>query len=214
MEETVGVQDQVSTAYGGFNRIDFFKDGSRTVVPLTLSESRFRELNSHLMLLYTGIMRTASDVAKSYVMDLDRKHAELKKLGQMVDESVSILNSSGNLSAFGELLDEAWHAKKALSEQISSPLIDEVYAEALSAGAMGGKLMGAGGGGFMLIFAPPEAQRRITERLHKLLSVPFEFERLGSQVIVFEPERDYFAAEQNRAMQSINSFVEAEDGKV
>jgi D-glycero-alpha-D-manno-heptose-7-phosphate kinase len=213
MEETVGVQDQVATAYGGFNRIDFLQDGSRTVVPLTLSESRFGELKSHLMLFYTGIMRTASDVAKSYVTDLDRKHIQLKKFGQMVDESVSILNSRGDLLAFGELLDEAWHVKKSLSERISSPPIDDVYAEALSAGAVGGKLIGAGGGGFMLFFAPPEAQRRIAQRLHKLLCVPFEFERLGSQVIFFEPERDYSAAEQDRARQPIASFVESDDGK-
>ena len=211
MEETVGSQDQVATVYGGFNRIVFSQDGSRTVVPITLSESRFDELNSHLMLFYTGITRTASDVARSYVADLGRKHRELQRLVQMVDESVSILNGHGDLLAFGELLDEAWEVKKTLGDQISNSRIDEVYREALSAGATGGKLMGAGGGGFMLIFAPPEAQPRIRERLHKMLSIPFEFERSGSQVIFFEQERDYSAVEQSRARQAIASFGESEE---
>ena len=126
----------------------------------------------------------------------------------LVDESISILNGSHDLAAFGELLHESWLAKKSLSSDVTNSEVDELYRQARAAGAIGGKLIGAGGGGFMLLFVPPGRQKRVRERLNNLLFVPFKFEFSGSQIIFFEPEQDYSAEEKHQARQSIRAFRE------
>jgi D-glycero-alpha-D-manno-heptose-7-phosphate kinase len=208
LKETVGSQDQVCAAYGGLNHINFLTNGDVSVRPLTISEERLRELNLHLMLFYTGIKRTASEVASSYVNDLGARTAQLKQLKALVEQSIDILNRGGDLGRFGNLLHEAWEAKRSISAKISNPAVDELYAQARSAGALGGKLLGAGGGGFILLFVPPERQAAVRDRLGKLIHVPFEFEYGGSQIIFFDREQDYAEQDLARANQPIDAFRE------
>jgi D-glycero-alpha-D-manno-heptose-7-phosphate kinase len=165
LKETVGSQDQVSAAYGGLNHIVFHPNGEIAVQPMTLAPHRVAELNSHLMLFYTGIKRTASDVAASYVSRIDDSKRQLRVLKDMVQESIGILNSSEDIRSFGSLLHEAWQAKRSLSAAVSNPEVDAIYETAMSAGAIGGKITGAGGGGFLLLFVPPPRQADVKEAL-------------------------------------------------
>ncbi len=208
LKETVGSQDQVCAAYGGVNHINFHTNGDVSVRPLTVPEERLRELNSHLMLFYTGIKRTASDVASTYVNNLDARMAQLKRLKSFVDQSLQILSGPGDLAEFGKLLHEAWEAKRSMSNKISNQSVDELYAQARLAGALGGKLLGAGGGGFLLLFAPPECHDGLREKLGKLIHVPFEFEYSGSQVIFFDREEDYSEQDRARVGREIEAFRE------
>jgi len=211
MKETVGSQDQVCAAYGGVNQINFLQNGDFTVQPMTLSQARLDELNSHLMLFYTGIKRTASNVASSYVVSMEAKAAQLRRLREYVDRAVGILNSGADLIRFGELPHQAWLAKRELSDKVSNASVDTLYEEARAAGAIGGKLLGAGGGGFMLLFVPPDKQAKVRRQFKRLLQVPFEFEFSGSQIIFFELEEDYAKYEKERARRKIDAFRELED---
>jgi D-glycero-alpha-D-manno-heptose-7-phosphate kinase len=208
LKETVGSQDQVSAAYGGFNHISFLPNGTFSVRPITLTQERLKELNSHLMLFYTGIKRTSADVAESYVNDMEARRRQLRIMKDLIEESISILNNGDDLCGFGELLHEAWQAKRSLSPAVSNSFVDEIYASAISAGAVGGKLTGAGGGGFMLLFAPPSRQKEIREKLNTLIHVPFKIEFSGSQIIFFDSEEDYSREEKERTSRSIESFRE------
>jgi len=191
LKETVGSQDQVCAAYGGFNHICFSTSGDISVRPVILPHSRLEELSASLMLFYTGIKRTAADVADTYVPNLDAKKRQLRLLREMVDEALEVLGGSGSLGDFGKLMHESWQAKKSLSTAVSSSAIDAMYEAALRAGALGGKITGAGGGGFLLLFVPPENRARVRESLTDLLHVPFEFEAGGSRVIFYDPDPDY-----------------------
>jgi D-glycero-alpha-D-manno-heptose-7-phosphate kinase len=208
LKENVGSQDQVATAYGGLNHISFLPNGEISVRPITITVGRIKELNSHLMLFYTGIARTSSAVAESYVNNVDNRKRQLRVLKDLVDESVAVLNGSQNIRLFGDLLHEGWLTKRELSAEVTNSHIDEIYDCARSAGALGGKLLGAGGGGFILFFAPPETQPILREKLSKLICVPFEFEFSGSQIIFFDPEADYSAEEKDRANREIGQFQE------
>jgi len=208
LKETVGSQDQVSAAYGGFNHISFLPNGELSVRPMTIPAARVQELNSHLMLFYTGTKRTASKVADSYVTNINDRKRQLRILKDMVEESVGILNGQQDIRAFGELQHEAWQIKRSLSAKVSNSEVDQIYDQAISAGAIGGKLTGAGGGGFMLLFVPPVRQNDVKEALNKLIHVPFKFEFSGSQIIFYDAEPDYTAEEKYRAQQSIQAFRE------
>ena len=208
LKETVGSQDQILAAYGGFNHITFLPNGDFSIRPMTLTADRIWELSSHLMLFYTGIKRTASDIADSYVNDIQSRTRQFSIMKDLVEEAISILNSGQDVTGFGELLHEAWQAKRSLSSQVSNPHVDDIYEQAISAGAVGGKLTGAGGGGFLLLFVPPDRQAGVKEKLNRLLHVPFEFEFSGSQIIFFDPEEDYTVQEKARASQTIQPFVE------
>jgi D-glycero-alpha-D-manno-heptose-7-phosphate kinase len=209
LKETVGSQDQVMAAHGGFQRVEFLSDGEIRVTPLTLRPDRLKALNSHLMLFFTGIKRTATTIAESYASDVASVEKQLRTMGSMVDEAFQILAGSSDLATFGNLLHEAWRAKRSLSKQVSNPVIDEIYATARSAGALGGKLIGAGGGGFMLLFAHPADHDRIRERLAKLVHVPFRFERAGSRIIFFDRGEDYAAQAQQRLLKPVETFRES-----
>lgn len=210
LKETVGSQDQVSAAYGGFNHIAFLPNGEISVRPITVSAGRMRELNAHLMLFYTGIKRTASNIADSYVFDIECKKRQLRMMKDLLEESLSLLTGGQNILGFGELLHEAWEAKRSLSNAVSNTEVDAIYHRARSAGAVGGKLTGAGGGGFMLLFAPPQAQKRIRQTFKNLIHVPFNFEFSGSQIIFCDHQQeDYSQLEKERADQSIEAFREA-----
>jgi D-glycero-alpha-D-manno-heptose-7-phosphate kinase len=208
MKEVVGSQDQALAAYGGFNHIVFLRSGEISVTPMTITHQRSQELNSHLMLFYTGIKRTASDIAQDYVQDLKSKEREMRLIGMLVTQGISILTGEHDIGEFGKLLHECWQVKRTLSARVSNPYVEELYQQAVSAGAIGGKLIGAGGGGFMLLFVRPQDQSRARERLNKLIYVPFSFEHSGSQTIFFDPEEDYSAMEEARANQNIPAFEE------
>jgi len=192
IKENVGSQDQVTTAFGGFNKIEF--DGSQEfqVQPITLSSKKYNLLQNHLMLYFTGFSRTASDLAKEQIKMTPHKQEELKRMAEMVDESIDILNGSDSeLTDFGKLLHESWMIKRELTNKITTPYIDNIYEKARKAGALGGKLLGAGGGGFVLFFVEPKKQKNVKEKLRNLLYVPFKFEQLGSQIIYYAQEEEY-----------------------
>jgi D-glycero-alpha-D-manno-heptose-7-phosphate kinase len=214
LKENVGSQDQVCAAYGGVNLISFYPNGDISVRPVTLTPQRQRELESHLMLFYTGIMRTASDIAASFISQLAQRTETLRRMRELVDASSEILSGAGDINEFGRLLHEAWLAKRSLSEKVSNSQVDFLYQEALDAGAVGGKLLGAGGGGFMLLFVPPEKQTALRSRLNKLIHVPFEFEFAGSQIIFFEPGEDFTEHYRARQQQQIAAFQELEGPSV
>ncbi len=187
--ENVGSQDQISASFGGLNRIDFKQDDRFDVQPLLISECRKEELQSHLMLCFTGFSRIADAIAKSKIENFKYRHMELTSMQEMVDEAISILSSTNvSIEEFGKLLDQSWKYKRRLSDKVSTPQIDHIYEEAMRAGAIGGKIMGAGGGGFMLLFAKPEDQPAIRERLKKLVHVTFGFEDAGSRVVLYQPK--------------------------
>ena len=213
LKEIVGSQDQVSAAVGGFNKITFAPNGQIRVSPILLPSARLDQLDSHLMLFYTGIVRTASRIAATYVTDINDKRRQLRILKDLVDESVEILASDKDISVFGELLGEAWHVKRSLGAGISTSEVDSLYARARQAGAIGGKLTGAGGGGFLMLFVPPEKQQTVRECLPELVHVPFRFESSGSQIIFFDPEEDFSAVEEDRAKRTIRKFCELEDSE-
>lgn len=181
--ECVGSQDQIAAAYGGFNLIEFKRDGDFIVNPINLSTDRLEELNSHLILFFTGFSRIASDIAKSKVANFAVRHNELREIRSQVDEALNILSTGRDIKEFGLLLDKAWQIKRNLSEKISSDKIDQIYARAKAIGALGGKILGAGGGGFMLIFASQEKHNAIIETLKELIHVPFRFEDNGTKII-------------------------------
>ena len=191
--ENVGSQDQTAAAFGGFNRIDFLPHGDITVSPVAISSKRLRDLEKHLMLFFTGFVRNASDIAAEQIKNTPNKEVELKKMRGMVDEAVRILKDEhSELDDFGRLLHESWLLKPGLASKISNSLIDQIYDDAFRAGALGGKVLGAGGGGFVLFFVPPERRERVKKELGKMLHVPFNFENGGSQVLYHQKENALF----------------------
>jgi D-glycero-alpha-D-manno-heptose-7-phosphate kinase len=195
LKENVGCQDQVMTAYGGLNHVIFHPGGDFSVHPVPMSASRVRELNDHMMLFYTGFDRTASTVAGTYINSMADNKRQLRITADLVNEGISILNGNSDLKGWGELLHEGWMAKRSLSSKVSTPALDELYAAARSAGAIGGKLTGAGGGGFLLLCVPPDLRKKVRERLSHLIHVPFKFEFSGSQIIFFHPQEEYSTTE-------------------
>jgi D-glycero-alpha-D-manno-heptose-7-phosphate kinase len=191
IRENVGAQDQTLAAHGGFVRIDFGGGHGIRVSPVTVSPDRLQHLQQHLMLVFTGFARTASEVAAEQLQMTPHKQAELKAMHGLVGSAIDILNSDADISEFGNLLHETWSLKRRLSSRITLPELDSIYEAARDAGAIGGKLLGAGGGGFFLFFARPEDQPRIRQRLKGLLHVPFGFDTSGSQIIFYDPESLY-----------------------
>jgi D-glycero-alpha-D-manno-heptose-7-phosphate kinase len=208
LKETVGSQDQVLAAHGGFNHVNFMPGGEISLRPVTLSADRVSELNDHLMLMYTGIKRTAASVAESYVNDVEARRRQLRIMKDMVDEAISILSAGHDIRAFGELMHEAWLNKRSLSHLVSNSQVDEAYEAARSAGALGGKLTGAGGGGFLVLFVPPEKRETVRSVLSPMIHVPFKFDYSGSQIIYFSHEEDYSSEEKVRDGQERRVFTE------
>ena len=188
IREDVGSQDQVSAAFGGLNRIEFRRDGSFDVAPMVLPAERLAVLQSHLMLCFTGLSRIASEVARSQIENMDKREKELKIMQGLVDQAISVLQSkAASIEEFGKLLHESWTYKRQLSDKVSNSGIDEFYEAARTMGAIGGKLLGAGGGGFFLLFARPGDHKAIREKFSRLVHVPFRFENAGSRVVLYQP---------------------------
>ena len=184
IKENVGSQDQVMSAFGGFNRVDFSESGLQ-VKPITIDKEKLQELQSHLMLFFTGISRTASQIAGEQIRQIPKKKLELTEMYKMVDQGINILNSNTDVLDFGRLLHESWMLKRSLTEKVSTLYIDYIYDKAMKAGATGGKILGAGGGGFILFFIKPELQDGLKAALPGLLNIPFQFENTGSQIIYY-----------------------------
>lgn len=212
LKESVGSQDQVMAAYGGLNYVRFLPDGEIVVRPLTIPRSRVDELNQHLMLFYTGIKRTASSVASSYVNGLSNRRSEFQKLGEYLEEGVALLESpNADLTPFGRLLHDAWMIKRNLSGSVSNSIVDLIYDRARQNGAIGGKLLGAGGGGFVLLFVPPDCRQQIRAALADFICVPTKIEFSGSQIILFNPESEYAEEQRGPSLERMPVFRELDE---
>lgn len=180
IKDKVGSQDQVACATGGINIIHFGQDGSIRSEPVEISDERRALLNSRMMLFYTGTSRLASEVAGQVIADLEKRQTTLRQMHSLVFDAAALLRSDRDLDDFGRMLHETWKAKRSLSSVISNERIDQIYESARQAGALGGKLLGAGASGFMVFYVPPEAQARVRAALGALLDVPFQFDREGT----------------------------------
>jgi D-glycero-alpha-D-manno-heptose-7-phosphate kinase len=192
LREAVGSQDQIAAAFGGFNRINFNQDGSFDVKQVVMAPERLAALQQHCALFFTGFARTASEIAKEQIKMTPHRKRELNLMYQLVNEAEAVVtNSNRPIEDFGRLMHDSWQLKKSLTNNITNSELDEIYEAGVSAGALGGKLLGAGGGGFMLFFVPPERRKELRQRLKNLLCVPFSFSNRGSHVVVYEPEQVY-----------------------
>ncbi|MBQ8189972.1 MAG: kinase [Lachnospiraceae bacterium] len=185
--ESGGVQDQIAASFGGLNRINFDASGY-SVNPVIISPERKNLLNRNLMLFFTGFSRFSSDIQVEAEKSLKSKQAQLLEMLSLVDDAENVLTSKCDLNEFGRLLDYTWKLKRGITSKVSTDSIDAVYEKAINAGATGGKLLGAGGGGFLLFYVEPEKQKKIHEVLKDFLYVPFEFETGGTRVIHYTPE--------------------------
>jgi len=188
IKENVGSQDQTTAAYGGFNKIQFNGNHKINIHPVIIKPDVLENFEDHLMLFFTDFSRKASDIAAKQIKTIGQKEKELRFMQAMVDEGLEILQKGKSLESFGKLLNESWRLKRSLTNKISNSTIDQIYSTGIKAGAIGGKLLGAGGGGFMLFFAPPEKHQHIKNKLRKFLHVPFKIEYSGSQIIYYYPQ--------------------------
>ncbi len=188
LKENVGVQDQIAAAFGGMNRIDIGHNGYFEVQPVLMTDARRRDFEEHMILIFTGIARHASEVAKKQIDALSEKEEVVRRMQALVAEGMRVLAHGGDMRAFGELLDETWRLKRSISDAISTATVDEIHERAKRAGAIGGKLLGAGGGGFMLLFVEPALRAKVSAALADYLQIPFRFERSGSRIVLFEPD--------------------------
>ncbi len=186
MKTCVGSQDQVAAAYGGLNVIRFRKGGQIYVEPVVLPPARSARLQSNLVLLHTGIDRSASIVAAQVVEQMTHKNDMLREMRALVDSALGVLTGNDDLDDFGKLLHETWQMKRTLTPQIANSKIDQIYQTALDHGALGGKLLGAGAGGFMLFYIPAERRKELEEALSYYMFVPFQFENEGSTLIYYD----------------------------
>ena len=186
--ESGGIQDQIAAAFGGLNLISFGADGYE-VRPVDISKDRKDELNDRLMLFFTGFSRFSSDIQQGTVKALKDKYAELKEMTELTFDAERLLrNEAADLNEFGRMLDHTWKLKRGISNGISTGSIDDMYAAGIKAGALGGKLLGAGGGGFLLFYAEPDRQEAVREAMKELLYIPFRFEQEGTAIVHDEQE--------------------------
>ncbi|MGN7611080.1 GHMP family kinase ATP-binding protein [Magnetococcales bacterium HHB-1] len=193
IQENVGSQDQTAAAFGGLNRIDFTGDSRHIMVtPIVVDPKRLMQFQRSLMLFFTGFSRTAHTIAGEQIKNTPKKKAQLHQMKDLVDESIDILmDKNRELEDFGRLLNEQWLIKRQMSHLISNDHLDEIYQAGIDAGALGGKLLGAGGGGFILFYVQPEKRTQLKKKLKNLLHVPFRIDDLGSQIIYYAKEMLY-----------------------
>ena len=186
--ESGGIQDQIAASYGGFNRIDF-KEDDFSVQSVVMDFERKKLLDENLMLFFTGFSRISSEIAIEQKRATSNKVKELKEMLGIVNEAEKILiNKKSDVNEFGKLLDHSWKLKRGITSRITNNDIDDIYLTAIKAGALGGKLLGAGGGGFILFYVEKDKQEKVKEALSKLLYVPFNFENEGTKIMYYMPE--------------------------
>ena len=189
IKENVGSQDQIWAAFGGFNVIELLRNDDFTVTPIIMQRQRMKALNDNFLLFFTGLSRYAHDVVEEQMANLPSSKTQLQTLGQMVDEALQILQSPNRpFDEIGKLLHESWQIKRTLSNSVSMPTIDAIYETGRKHGALGGKLLGAGGGGFMLFYAPPECHEGVRAELRDLIEVSFAINSQGSKIVLYEPD--------------------------
>ncbi len=189
LKEDVGSQDQVWAAYGGFNRIDFHPDGSFSVAPFIMPAARRAELQQSLMLFFTGFSRLAPAFAQDQIKNMNNRKNQLRMMKSLVDSAADILlDPKAPMRELGELMHQSWQLKRELADSVSNSQIDEIYDAARAAGAIGGKLLGAGGGGFMVLVVDPEKRAQVRERLNKLIAVNVGFDTEGSKIVIYQPD--------------------------
>ena len=186
-DESGGLQDQIAASFGGLNRLDFSENGY-SVKPIIISPQRKNEFNDNLLLFFTGFSRFSADVQKETKKHLNDRKKELLEILRLVDIAEDVLTSKKNLKEIGRLLDYTWQLKRGITNKISTESIDEIYNKAKKAGAIGGKLLGAGGGGFFIFYVEKEKQASVLKELNSLLQVPFKFENEGTKIIYYSPE--------------------------
>jgi D-glycero-alpha-D-manno-heptose-7-phosphate kinase len=183
LEEIVGIQDQISASFGGFNKIDIKRNGTFGVKKIKINKN-VNKLDKNLILLFTGIHRTANEIAGQYVSKLNKdKIIEMKEINFQVEEAEQLLIKN-KFDDFGRLLNEGWKLKRSLSKVISNKKIDNLYEFSMNNGALGGKLLGAGGGGFMLLYVPYHKQKKFFKKIKHVINVPFNFSEENSQIIL------------------------------
>ena len=188
-DEAGGLQDQIAASFGGFNRINFSSEGYE-VRPVIISPERKQKLNDNLMFFFTGFTRLSSEIQKDTKKNTGKNIDTLLKMKEQVDIAEQILVSKDrDLDDFGRLLNESWRLKRSTGNKVSTEAIDEIYQKAMDAGALGGKLLGAGGGGFIVFYVPENRQADVKKALNNLLYVPFRFENTGTEVIYYSPEQ-------------------------
>lgn len=186
--ESGGWQDQIAASFGGFNRINFNGDGYK-VLPVIISPERKKQLNENLLMFFTGFTRFSSDIQKTNKLDDKSKYVQLREMYSLVDEAENVLtNEKISLDEFGRLLAHTWKLKRCTGSAVSTNSIDELYFKGIKAGALGGKLLGAGGGGFLIFYVQPEYKEAVIQAMNDLMYIPFEFENNGTQVIHYAPE--------------------------
>lgn len=187
-QEAGGWQDQIAAAYGGLNRINFNADGYE-VCPVIISPERKKRLNNNLLMFFTGFTRFSSDVQKQNAIGKANKVMQLKEMLSLVDDAERLLaDRDSDLDEFGRLLDHTWKLKRQTGSAVSTSNIDNLYEKGMKAGALGGKLLGAGGGGFLVFYVQPEKQESVKLAMEDLMYIPFEFEDSGTRVIHYTPE--------------------------
>jgi D-glycero-alpha-D-manno-heptose-7-phosphate kinase len=187
-QEAGGIQDQIAASFGGLNHISIHQDGSYVVAPVIISNERKAALNDNLMLFFTGFSHFSAKVQTEVKKDMKAKEAQLLEMKSLVDEAISILASKGDLNDFGRLLHHTWELKRGISSGISTDSIDELYKRGRAAGALGGKLLGSGGGGFLLFYVEKDKRAFVRNALSDLMYVPFRFENGGTQVIYYNAQ--------------------------
>ncbi len=187
IKENVGSQDQAFAAHGGLNIINFLQNGNISVIPIIMEQNRMISFQDNIMLFFSGISRTASDVVAEQIKKTSINVPNLNKMKDLVDQAHNILVSDRNINEFGELLNSTWELKKSLSSKVTNSQIDDMYSKAIKAGAIGGKLLGAGGGGFMAFYVERKNQEKVKQALNNYLYIPFNFDFDGSKIVVYKP---------------------------
>jgi len=190
IKEFVGSQDQTFAAYGGLNKIEFLQNGEIVVEPVLLHKEKLHNLENNLMLFFSGISRNSSDIAHTQIQKIEINKNKIDKMKNLVDDAYKILTQDIDLDEFGELLDYTWQLKKSLSDNISNDVIEDIYNRAKKAGAIGGKLLGAGGGGFVLFYVPKQYQEKVKNALKEFTYVPFKFDFDGSKIVFYRRENE------------------------
>jgi len=208
--ESVGSQDQVNAAYGGFNHIEFSQSGSIVVNPVDTTPERLILLSQNLMLFYTGIVRTAETVSVTYATNTEQNSTQLEAINKITNEAIDVVTSNKEIEQFGELMHQSWLEKKKLSSLVSNTRVDRLYQLSREAGAVGGKLCGAGGGGMMLFYVPRNKQHDVMQALSSFLHVPFEFTSVGSDIIFVSEEEKYQDVRSDKIGGNLK-FIELED---
>jgi D-glycero-alpha-D-manno-heptose-7-phosphate kinase len=189
LKEAVGCQDQLWAAFGGFNHITFSPAGDFEINPILLARDRRSELMQSVMLFFTGFSRNASDIAQHQIANIPNRTQQLRGIQAMVGDALTVLREDANpIRSLGELLHESWRLKRELAEHVSTPVVDEIYGAARRAGAIGGKLLGAGGGGFMMFLVEPDRRQQLRERLADLIHVPVDIDYDGSKIVLYQPD--------------------------